>query len=267
MLIDWFTVVAQAINFLILVWLLKQFLYKPILDAIDAREERIARELADADAKRNEARQERDEFERKNEEFDQQRAAMLHEMTDEMDATRQRLLDEARHAADELGTRRGHELQREQQAFSAEIGRRAREEVFAITRKTLKDLADASLEERIADVFVRRVLALNGDAKQEMVKALAESTEPVTVRSAFELPEKQRSAIQQALEETFATNVQVQFETAPDAIGGIELIGNGHKVAWSIADYLKSLEKSIGAVTLRQDNSQPKPSAKVESAS
>jgi F-type H+-transporting ATPase subunit b len=52
MLIDWFTVGAQALNFLILVWLLKRFLYKPILHAIDEREKRIAAELADADAKR-----------------------------------------------------------------------------------------------------------------------------------------------------------------------------------------------------------------------
>ncbi len=59
MLIDWFTVAAQVINFLVLVWLLKRFLYQPIIDAIDAREKRIAAELADADAKKAEARQER----------------------------------------------------------------------------------------------------------------------------------------------------------------------------------------------------------------
>ena len=52
MLIDWFTVGAQALNFLVLVWLLKRFLYKPILNAVDAREKRIAAELADADAKK-----------------------------------------------------------------------------------------------------------------------------------------------------------------------------------------------------------------------
>ena len=56
MLIDLFTVGAQALNFLVLVWLLKRFLYKPILNALDAREKRIARELADADAKTAEAR-------------------------------------------------------------------------------------------------------------------------------------------------------------------------------------------------------------------
>jgi F-type H+-transporting ATPase subunit b len=73
MLIDWFTVVAQIINFLILVWLLKRFLYKPILNAIDAREKKIAKELADADAKKAEALKEREEFQHKNEELDQQR--------------------------------------------------------------------------------------------------------------------------------------------------------------------------------------------------
>ena len=52
MLINWFTVLAQAINFLILVWLLKRFLYKPILHAIDEREKGIATQLADVEAKK-----------------------------------------------------------------------------------------------------------------------------------------------------------------------------------------------------------------------
>jgi F-type H+-transporting ATPase subunit b len=96
MLIDWFTVGAQALNFLILVWLMKRFLYKPILNAIDAREEKIAAELADADAKKTEAQKQRDEFQHKNAEFDQQRAAFLTKATDEANAERERLLDEAR---------------------------------------------------------------------------------------------------------------------------------------------------------------------------
>ena len=50
MLIDWFTVGAQALNFLILVWLLKRFLYKPILHAIDEREKGIAAQLASSEA-------------------------------------------------------------------------------------------------------------------------------------------------------------------------------------------------------------------------
>jgi F-type H+-transporting ATPase subunit b len=82
-LIDWFTVGAQALNFLILVWLMKRFLYKPVLAAIDVREKRIAKEIADADAKKADAQKEHDEFQHKNEEFDQQRAALLSKATDE----------------------------------------------------------------------------------------------------------------------------------------------------------------------------------------
>ena len=82
MLIDWFTVAAQILNFLILVWLLKRFLYKPILDAIDAREKRIITELADAAKKQKEAKQERDDFNKKNADFDQQRNELLRVATE-----------------------------------------------------------------------------------------------------------------------------------------------------------------------------------------
>ena len=137
MLIDWFTVGAQALNFLILVWLLKRFLYKPILDAIDAREKRIAAELADADAKKAEAKKERDEFQHKNEEFDQQRAALLSKATDEANAERQRLLDEARQAADALSAKRQEALRNDAAHLNQAISRRTQQEVFAIARKAL----------------------------------------------------------------------------------------------------------------------------------
>ena len=126
MLIDWFTVLAQVINFLILVWLLKRFLYRPILDAIDAREKRIAQELADADTKKAEALKEREEFQHKNEEFEQQRAALLNKATEEAKAERQRLLDVARQAADALGAKRQESLRRDAHNLYQAISRRAR---------------------------------------------------------------------------------------------------------------------------------------------
>src|SRR5665811_1715268 len=102
MLINWFTVGAQALNFLILVGLLKHFLYKPILTAIDAREKRIASELADATTKKTEAQKERDDFQQKSQELDQQRAELLSKATDEANAERARLMDEARRAAEAM---------------------------------------------------------------------------------------------------------------------------------------------------------------------
>lgn len=246
MLIDWFTVGAQLLNFLILVWLMKRFLYAPILNAIDAREKRIAAELADAEAKMAEAKNERDEFHAKNEEFDRQRATLMSEATDEAKADRERLLEKARKAADALSARRQESLANDARNLNQTITRRARDEVFAITRKTLTDLASTSLEERMSEVFTRRLREMNGDAKHGITEALKTASEPALVRSAFDLPTDQRAAIQNTLNETFSAEVPVRFETAPDLVSGIELTTNGQKVAWSIADYLASLEKGVG---------------------
>src|ERR1700675_2768575 len=141
MLIDWFTVIAQVVNFLILVWLMKRFLYRPILNAIDAREKRIAKELADADAKKAEAQKERDEFQKKNEEFDRRRAALLTKATDEAKAERQRLLDEARKSADALSAKRQESLVNDAQSLNQALSHLTQKEVFSITRKALTDLA------------------------------------------------------------------------------------------------------------------------------
>src|ERR1019366_3583865 len=102
MLIDWFTVVAQAVNFLILVWLLQRFLYKPVLAAIDARELKIAAQLADGAAKKNEAQAERDDFQVKSEAFEQQRGELLRKATDDANVERQRLFAAARKDSETL---------------------------------------------------------------------------------------------------------------------------------------------------------------------
>ena len=264
MLIDWFTVGAQIINFLILVWLMKRFLYKPILHAIDEREKQIAAKLADADAKKADAQKERDEFQHKNKDFDQQRAALFSKATDEVKAERQRLLEEARQAADALRAKRNDALMREQQSLNDEITRRTREEVFAITRKTLTDLAATSLEERMTEVFTGRVRDLNNDAKAVFAKSLKELSDPVLVRSAFVLPSQQRNAIQLALNETFSADIKLRFETAPDVICGIELTANGRKVAWSIADYLASLTTSVGDLLKEQSQAEAKPKSEAK---
>jgi len=265
MLIDWFTVVAQVINFLILVWLLKHFLYQPILDAIDAREKRIAAELADADAKKAEATQERDTFQHKNDEFDRQRAALLSQATDEAKAERQRLMDEARQVAEALSAKRMETLRTDVHNLNQAISRRTQQEVFAIARKALTDLASTSLEERLGEVFTRRLRELDARAKDDLASALNTASAPVLVRSAFELPTEQRAAIQQALNETFSAEIQVRFETAPDVISGIELTTNGQKVAWSIADYLASLEKSVGELLMEPSKPKIKPETRTKS--
>jgi F-type H+-transporting ATPase subunit b len=260
MLIDWFTVGAQALNFIILVWLMKRFLYKPVVHAIDEREKRIARELADANAKQVAARKERAELKHKNEEFDGQRAALLSKATEEAKAERQRLLDEARRAADASRVKQEEALRTDAQNLSQAISRRTQQEVFAIARKVLTDLATTSLEERMGAVFTRRLSELDGPAKARLGDSLRTASDPGVVRSAFDLPAEERATLQNALNETFSAEIHVRFEVSPDLVSGIELTSNGEKVGWSISEYLKLLEKGVAELLdEREKAGAPKP--------
>ena len=262
MLIDWFTVIAQVVNFLILVWLLRRFLYRPILDALDAREKKIAKELADADAKETEALKERNEFQHKNVEFEQQRAALLDKVTEEAKAERMRLFDEARKAADAMSAKRQESLRNDAHNLNQAISRRTQQEVFSIARKALKDLATTDLEERLADVFTRRLRELDEQVKKSLAEAIKTASEPILIRSAFELADAQRTTIKNALNETFSAEISLRFETAPDIVSGIELNTNGQKVAWSIAEYLASLERGVNELLKTQDESNSVPGPK-----
>lgn len=262
MLIDWFTVIAQVLNFLILVWLLKRFLYRPILNAIDAREKRIADELANADAKKADAQKEQDEFKRKNEEFDRQRSALLNRARDEAKAERQRLMDEARKAATDLSSKLQETLRNDKRNLNQEISRRARQEVFAIARKALEDLAGASLEERMVDVFVRRLRTLKDTEKGQLALEFNSPDSPILIRTTFDLPPEQRALIEGAVKETLGMEAQTRFVIAPDLISGIELTVNGQKVAWSIEAYLESLEKGVDE--LLKEQSKPETGAEPE---
>ncbi len=259
MLIDWFTVGAQALNFVILVWLLKRFLYKPVLNAIDAREQRIAKELADADAKKVEAKKESDEFQHKNAEFDQQRAEVLKTATDAANAEGKRLLDNARKAADELSAKRAEALRNDAHNLNQAISRRAQQEVFSIARKVLGDLAGITLEQRISEVFVQRIRTLTGEAKQHLGDALKHTNKPVLVSSAFDLPQAQQAAIHQAINETFSADIPLRFETASDIVRGIEIYAEGQKVSWSIAEYLQSLQQGVDELVKQQSDAKAAP--------
>lgn len=87
------------------------------------------------------------------------------------------------------------------------------------------------------------------------------STEPALVRSAFALPPEQQATLQNAINETFSADVPLRFETAPEIVSGIELSASGQKVAWSIADYLNTLEQGVADLLAKPLASEKTPDA------
>jgi F-type H+-transporting ATPase subunit b len=264
MLIDWFTVGAQAVNFLILVWLLKHFLYKPILHAIDEREKKIAAELADASSKKIEAKKEQDEFQHKNDEFDKQRDELFKKVTADAGVEKAKLLDEAKKAADVFSEKRHASFIQEEEKIQQSIMKRVQKGVFAISRKALKDLSGTDLDERIVNVFVGQLTGSSLTNSSLTNSSLKNSATPVTIRTAFAIPTALQATVEKQIKDKLSPDAQIQFEVNPDLISGIEIRSDGQKFAWNISDYLNSLEKEIEG-TVKQK--YKKPEAKPEAAS
>ncbi len=247
MLIDWFTIIAQLINFLILVWLLKRFLYKPILHAIDERETQIAGKISNAETIELNAKKESDELQAKIKEIDDQRATLLAKAATKAETERERLLEEAKKEIAFFTEKRRKDFKREEKDINKRIIQQMQNEVFAIIRKVLLDLAGTKLESQIVDAFIQRLSELDED-KNNFIKSLPSSSNSLDqgiIRSTTQLTLKQRKAIEDAISENFNIKSELQFEIVPDLFSGIEFIMNGQKLAWSIEDYLASLETKV----------------------
>ena len=248
MLIDWFTVAAQSINFLLLVWLLKRFLYKPILSAMDSREQRIAAQLHDAEAQKQEAEAQSESLRAASAEFERQKQALFDQAKADAEATRDRLTEEARAEVQAQRLKWRETLREEENALHAEITHSVQEEIVAISRRALRDLAGIELEEQIATAFVRRLKELDDGEKEQLASEVKISDKAMTIRSAFDLPPGIRLEIEGVVREISDAHLAVAYQRVPELIAGVELLSDGHKISWSISGYLSSLEQRLRRV-------------------
>jgi F-type H+-transporting ATPase subunit b len=243
--ISWFTVIAQIVNFFVLVWLLKRYLYKPILKAIDEREEKIVAQLNEAEHKKAEAKKEQEDFSQKNEAFDHQKKDLMDKAIAETDEQRLKLLEKVRNEAAKLSSKLDKDSKDKQESLRLELEKKTKQEVFAIVERTISDLASANLENQIVKIFLKRLHELKEDEKQQFIKAFKSNSNPIEVQSSFEIVGDLKTEIQTTVNEIIGSETQLQFKNSPKLIAGIELTANGFKLAWSISAYLDSLEKSI----------------------
>lgn len=245
MKINWFTVVAQVINFLLLVWLLKKFLYKPILKAVDERERKITGQLKDAADKKAIAEKEQEDFRKKNEDFDQQKKVLMDKAVADAKLEKEKLIEAAKAAANTTRTSMEKAANENLESNEETRAENAQQQVFAIAKKALSDMASTKLEEQLIDTFIERIKALKDEEKKQFVESFKSNTNSVLVKTAFDLSSKQQGEITEAVKEVIDSQTFLEFKTAPEIISGIVLSTNGYKLAWTLSEYLNSLERNV----------------------
>lgn len=242
MQIDLFTFIAQIVNFIILMVLLRMFLYKPIINAMDERERKIAERLDEAEEKRQQAEEEAQQYREQRQQIDEERRRIMDEAHDDAKQQRQEMIDEARDEVAEEKSAWYAALERQKEQFLQDLRQRASTQVVTITRRVLSDLADTELERQIVRGFIKRLR--DADEAERIESALADA-DGLTVSSAFTLSDEMRGEIETALQEHFDKAVDLDYQQDESLIAGIRLHNPHYALSWSIDDYLHSLEETI----------------------
>lgn len=277
--IDWFTVTAQIINFLILVWLLKRFLYQPILDGIDAREHKISSVLSNAEAQKKSAENLEAQYKEKLTNIDAERSTIIELAKAEAHKATLVALKDAKAQADALSIKRTNALNTEIQILQNEVIDKSVKEVFALSRKVISELADQQLQDKMFDKLLSHLNALNEEQYDGLYQAINKNQGHATVRSIAPLSQPQcehlkaclediltNQASQRATEQTSGDSLTItlNLEVDPQLIAGLALSFGGWKLNWSANEMLSELQHEVelsidaqykeNGVIMRDDN-------------
>lgn len=245
MQIDWFTLIAQIVNFLILVWLLKHFLYDRIVKAMDKRREKIAAKINEADDTKSEAEKLRSEYQDKLSDLEDKQDEIISGAREKAEEKRKEMTRQAREEIEKMRLSWKEALENEKQSVVEELRRNAARQVFGISRKVLNELADVEIEEKIVQRFLDRFSELS-QKDMDKLKATAKSKDSdVRIDSAFEISGKNREKLTKGLKQVLDGIKDIDYQTDSDLVGGVVLEAGGQRVEWNIADYLENLENDF----------------------
>lgn len=260
MQIDYFTIIAQIINFLILVFLLRHFLYGPVIKSMNQREEKISSRLSEAEKRKEEAEREAESYSKKLQELSEKSRELQAKAESEAQALQSELTEKAREDVEAVKAEWYLDLQHEKASLLADLSRQAGEEAHVVVRRALRDLADEDLESRIIDVFLKRLQNISDLERENIQEFYKTNRQQIVVRSTFEIQEDLRRRIRQAVQGQSVPgqavqdqgvqnqadkDVELQFQLVPDLICGVELSTPDMRIGWSIASYLNALEADL----------------------
>ena len=220
---NWTTFALEIVNFLVLVWILQRFLYKPVLNAIARRKAGIEKTLADARAAQAEADALKRQYEGRLDDWAGEKEKARAQMLEEIGAERSRLLA-ALHASLEQERNKNRVLEERQNVETrrtAEEAARAKGGQFVA--RLLSRLANADLERRMLETLLEDLTGLAETELQALRAAGAETGYRMKVTSRYPVAEDGRDVLAQALGRLMGKPVACEFAEDPELLAGLRI--------------------------------------------
>lgn len=247
MKIDWFTVIAQVVNFLVLLAILKFLLFNRIVAAIDERKKRIAAEQEDAARQRREAEADREVAASVRKEIEDAREQRFREAREAAVETRRALEEEMQQEIHQKRMRLQASFEDERRQIISELASTATAAVGSVARQALADLAGQELDERIVTRLIASLRNADEQQRAELQTAWAGRDEPLTVVCSRELSSAEREDLEEALNVVGVEAANVQYQVSDELMAGLEIRGSGRSLGWSLRSYISDVEDQLDA--------------------
>lgn len=245
---DWFTFIAQIVNFLILIGLLQRFLYKPVIKAMDEREEKLASELEQARQTKVEAEELERELENRLNKFEKQKKDLLEDARTQVEDKRKQWLDELRMDIEEIRTQWEEGLETEKKLFLNQLKKQTAEQIIGLLERVLHDLSERNLEQQTVDYFCAKLERLSVSEKERLQHNVQTAgITRATVSSSFEILNKQKHRLTDVLRQIIEADIEVEFEQTDELGFGLDIRMKGWRMSWNLARYLERLGKALDA--------------------
>jgi len=245
MLIDWFTVIAQAINFLILVGLLKWLLFDRIVSAMEQRRQDIAAKFEQAEREREEAEQQAGEARRQREEIEEHKRSLLAEAREEVEQQRRAWRDRAAQEVEQRKRKWFESVESQREAFVRDLHRAAARSICKTVRRALADLADAELERQVVRRFVSRLGELDDEARDRLREARERAEAPPRVWSHADLDKDDREKIGKVCRDLLGERAEPRFDRDEALVCGLRLEVDGEALGWSLDEFADAVAEQV----------------------
>ncbi len=237
--LNWSTFLLEIINFLVLVWILKHFLYKPVLDVIARRRAGIEDRLTKAQQLHDEADKLKAEYENRLVNWEHERQQARVTLTQELHEERARKLEE-------LQITLAREREKAQVAESRQRAKTARameykalQQSAQFATRLLTKAAGPELEERLFDLLVNNLSNLSKDQVVALNTQWGEKTKTIMVASSYPLTDLQKTKLEKALTGITGVAIPVRYERDSDLLAGLNITIGAWVLHVNIRDELK----------------------------
>jgi F-type H+-transporting ATPase subunit b len=218
---DWWTFALQAANFLILVWLLQRFLFKPVKAIVARRKEEISRALTEASAEKESAERLKQEIEAKRSQIGAEREKMMDAAREQLSAERQRIIEEARSEAETIRARALKRLDEERTAASDELFERSLALATTLAERLFRELAVPSMEQPFLGRVIDYLDRLPVEGRDQLLAR--SSAGALTVTTAHPLGAEEQSEWHAQLAKRLGADFSIKFSADPTLIAGVEI--------------------------------------------